>query len=256
MRNYLINKTQRESLIYSFVIALKYNIAKVMNAKNFLSRKYKISQYLKNNPVVKVHFGAGSSSYGEAETTSLKGFLNTDILGKIPIDITKELPFNDEEVDLIFTSHLVEHIYGRQFRNYLRNTLRILKNDGKQIIATPSLEKLCLSLYGNEKRDKEIIYKTHMGRITGEPLTPAMVINGMTHINYGHKFLYDYETIKILALDAGYSSVRKVEYNEIDDEEIVGFLTGKGRYFDSETEVFVLEKCISNHTMPTEERVR
>jgi SAM-dependent methyltransferase len=156
MRNYLIKRTQREGLVYSSVILLKYHIAKLLNVKNFLSRKYKISRYLKIHPVVKVHFGAGSGRFGEAEVTRLNGFLNTDILGEIPIDITRKLPFNDGAVDVIFSSHLVEHIYHRHFKKYLHQTLRILKKDGQHIIATPSLEKLCMSLYCSESGNKEI----------------------------------------------------------------------------------------------------
>jgi predicted SAM-dependent methyltransferase len=242
MRNYLIEKTQREGLIYSSAISLKYNIAKLLNIKNFLFRKSKIAHYLETHPVVKVHFGAGSGTFGEAAETSLGSFLDTDILGAVPVDITRKLPFDDGTVDVIFSSHLVEHIYHRQFKKYLKDTFRILKKDGKQIVVTPSLEKLCLSLYRNESGEKEMLYKTHQGRISEYPLTPAMVINAMTHINYGHKFLYDYETMQTLGLDAGYGAVQKVEYNEIADNEVAGFLKNKGIGYHAESEVFVLEK--------------
>lgn len=75
---------------------------------------------------MKVHFGAGSGTFGEAEATSLNSFLNTDILGDVPIDITRKFPFDDGTVDVIFSSHLVEHIYHRQFKKYLQDTFRIL----------------------------------------------------------------------------------------------------------------------------------
>lgn len=87
-----------------------------------------------------------------------------------------------------------------------------------------------------------MIYKTHLGRVTENPLTPAMVINSMTHINYGHKFLYDYETIMTLGLDAGYSSVQKIEYNEMADREMAGFFKKKDINYHAETEVYVLGK--------------
>jgi len=238
----IINKTQREGLIYPSLIAFQYDIAKIINIKNFLLRKNKISEYLKKNTTVKVHFGAGESSYSETGKKHLNGFLNSDIFGELPIDITKKLPFNDKAVDVIFSCHLIEHIYQRQFKSYLNESFRILKNDGQQIIATPSLEKLSVTLYGANKHDKEVIYQNHIGKIAKKFLTPAMIVNGMTHINYGHKFLYDFETIKYLALEAGYNSAHKIEYNDIDDKEVVSFLANRGKNFHIETEVFVLNK--------------
>ncbi len=243
MRRYLIEKTEREGLTYSVVMLLKYQTAKLLNVGNFLLRRYRISRYMQTHPLARVHFGAGSGNFGEADITALDGFLNTDILGNIPVDITGRLPFADGTVDTIFSNHLVEHLYHRQFKNYLRETFRVLKKGGRQIIATPSLEKLCLALYSDDAETRALIYRTHLGKITGNPLTPAMVINGMTHINYGHKFLYDYETLRILGTQAGYASVRGVAYDEIPDQEIAGFLRQKDPGFHAETEVFLLTKA-------------
>ena len=242
MRQYLIDKTQRESLIYSLLIELKYNTAKLANTKNRFLRKRIISDYLASHPVRKIHFGAGSGKFGEASTTQLSTFLNTDILGETPIDITKPLPFADQSIDLIFSSHLIEHIYHRHFKRFLADSFRILKKGGEQIIATPSLEKLCRALYGENDSIKRTIYETHIGKITGKSLTPAMIINGMTHINYGHKYLYDFETIRILAADVGYKSVSRVESTQIADEEVRSFLFHKGPNYEAETEIFLLVK--------------
>lgn len=242
MRQYLINKTQRESLLYSSLIELKYNLAKSANLKNRLFRRRKISCYLADHAVSKLHLGAGSGKYGEASTTHLSEFLNTDILGEIPIDITKRLPFEDNSIDLIFSSHLIEHIYNRQFKRFLADSLRILKKGGTQIIATPSLEKLCRSLYGEDESSKRAIYETHAGKITGTTLTPAIVINGMMHINYGHKYLYDYETIDTSAREIGYKSVYRVENARVPDEAVRRFLIQKGPSYEAETEIFLLMK--------------
>ena len=168
MRQYLIDKTQRESLVYSLLIELKYNTAKLANTKNRLFRNRKISNYLLSHPVRKIHFGAGSGKYGEASTTQLSGFLNTDILGETPIDISKPLPFADQSIDIIFSSHLIEHIYHRHFKRFLAESFRILKSGGQQIIATPSLEKLCRALYGENDSIKRTIYETHLGKIMGK----------------------------------------------------------------------------------------
>ena len=67
----------------------------------------------------------------------INGFLNSQILGKVPIDITKKLPFKSNSLDLIYSSHLVEHIHYKQTVYFINECFRVLKNNGKLIIATP-----------------------------------------------------------------------------------------------------------------------
>ena len=55
-------------------------------------------------------FGAGSGKLGEAPETSLSGYLDTDIFGKVPIDINYKLPLKSNSLDTIFNSHLLVEI--------------------------------------------------------------------------------------------------------------------------------------------------
>lgn len=65
----------------------------------------------------------------------------------------------------------------------------------------------------------------------------------MIHLNYGHKYLYDYEFIKYLAIDIGFSSVEKVGNFSVPDETIVAYLKKrKPPAWDIETETYILFK--------------
>ena len=84
---------------------LKKKINFLYNGHFFKSLK--IKKYLKSSKNIKLHLG---SNY------NLEGYLNSQILSKIPIDICKKLPFKNEEVDLIFSCHVVEHIHYNEFQ--------------------------------------------------------------------------------------------------------------------------------------------
>jgi predicted SAM-dependent methyltransferase len=232
----------RQSLIYKISQELKFFLFKFINIKNYIFLKKRINYYRINNSNVRIHFGAGSGKAGEANVTLLEGFLNSDILGEVPIDIRKKLPFKNKEVDLIFSSHVIEHITHKQFLLFLNECYRIMKKDAVKIIATPSLEKISKTLYFGSKIKKKVIYKFHSGKIYGKPLTPAFVINGMCHINYGHKFLYDYETIKNCCDNAGFSNTRKYNIEDLDDGYIKNYLASKGKGFNAETEIYYIKK--------------
>lgn len=107
------------------------------------SRK-KIKEYLATHNHCKLHLGCGKNN--------LTGFLNCDIFNEIPIDITRKLPFQCNMFELIYSSHLIEHVSLNEFKCFLKENHRILKKDGKNIIVTPSLGEIVKTLYGNDKK--------------------------------------------------------------------------------------------------------
>ncbi len=54
-------------------------------------------------------------------------------------DIVKGLPLRDESVDVVFCSHVLEHLVFEDFHIALKNTKRILKSDGVFRVIVPDL---------------------------------------------------------------------------------------------------------------------
>ena len=233
MKKYLITKTERESLIYNLFQELKYFFGKLINMKNYILRKHKIKLFYANNKKKKIQFGAGSGKLSEAGKSDLEGFLDTDIFGDVPVDINYILPFRDNSIDLIFNSHLIEHIYQRKMKLFLSETFRVLKPNSSLITATPSLEKISEILYGNDEKNKTLIYDDHKNSLLGKKPTPARVINCLTHINYGHKFLLDYLT---------FSNIKKIQINEIKDHIIKSYFIQKSEVYKIQTEIYLAIK--------------
>jgi len=52
-------------------------------------------------------------------------------------DLSKKIPFEDNFFDMVFTSEVIEHLINPD--NFLKETKRILKDDGVLILTTPNL---------------------------------------------------------------------------------------------------------------------
>ena len=242
MKNFIIKVTEREGLLYLLFQDLKYKFGKLLNLHNFIFRRKRIHNFLRDNEKIYIQFGAGSGKLGEAKKSVLETFLNTDIFGKIPVDINHSLPFPNNSVDLIFSSHLIEHIYQRKADLFFKESLRILKDGGLLIIATPTINKMFDILYRSSKEDKEKIFQEHKNSFLGRKPTSARLINAMTHINYGHKFLFDYETLNDLALINGFKNFVITNLENIENEDIREFFINKNSNYKLQTEIFISYK--------------
>ncbi|TFG26872.1 MAG: methyltransferase domain-containing protein [Promethearchaeota archaeon] len=224
-----------EGLFNHFLFDLKLRIKKILNIHNRLLRKSRIKKYFKIHKEIKLHFGGGKDK--------LEGFLNTDIIGKIPINIGKKLPFPHSSVDLIYSCHVIEHLYYKQFQIFLKESFRVLKKGGKHIIMTPSLARLIDALYYN-KELKPILLKGHE-KLAGVELDPALFLNRMMNTYYGHRFLHDFESINRVAKTVGYSTVNIISKSDIPDQTIKSYAImreKRGDRWKIETETYLLIK--------------
>lgn len=99
----------------------------------------KVVKNLDTNPK-KLNIGGGS--------WFKRGWLNLDYYGDNAfIDINQnllenqELPFSDESLELIFTSHVLEHLPDEVVLNLLKECYRTLKKGGILRISVPDMEK-------------------------------------------------------------------------------------------------------------------
>ncbi|MDP2926490.1 MAG: methyltransferase domain-containing protein [Nanoarchaeota archaeon] len=219
----LPNRISWESILY---------FKKIFNFNNLHSKKI-IKNYFDSNSIIKIQFGSGEDT--------LPGFLNTDLIGKIPVDITKKLPFKDNSVDLFYSNHTVEHIYHKDFDFFLKETFKKLKNNGIHIISTPSIEKINRLMYfSKDKYLKKEVLESFAD--PGEDITSAIFLNRIIHIRYLHKFLYDLETIKLLGKKHGYKNIYLVKGDKVLDPTITNKLKKRDPVARAITDTYVLIK--------------
>lgn len=83
---------------------------------------------------------------GESFITD-KSWVNLDYLSNHPSvkqgNLLEKLPFINNSVDVIYSSHFLEHIPPRKVPLFLQECYRILKSNGKIRLVLPDLENLC-----------------------------------------------------------------------------------------------------------------
>ena len=197
-------------------------------------RRRAIDRYLAENPVRKLHLSA---------TQPVPGFLNSQLVGAVPIDIGKRLPLPDACLDLIYSSHLVEHLHRKEFLALLSEARRVLKPGGRHLIATPSMARLAKVLYGSDPalETARTDLLQHGRRFFDDGFhTPCHQMN-LTMRAFGHRFLYDLDFIREAAARAGYASAALCDNIDVGDAALTQYLSkSKSPRWLAETETFDL----------------
>lgn len=128
------------------------------------------------------------------------------------VDVTKGLPYDDNSVDLIFTSHLIEHLSKEEGLFFLKECYRVLKPGGVIRIATPAANFLMKDYLNRKIRE----YK-HINKGVEEAETDLEAL--LTLLFSGHKYVYDYETLYNAMKKAGFNKIwRKHPFDSINEK--------------------------------------
>lgn len=154
-----------------------------------------------------------------AGTNHLDGWFNTDLVPNEPevyfLDSRVDFPFPTDTFDYLYSEHHIEHLSYREGTANFRECLRVLKPGGRIRIATPDLRVL-IGLLGRELGEIEKQYMQYIANglmKDGAVASPVFVINNAFQ-SWGHKFLYDYETLHCLLGACGFVNIERVEYGE------------------------------------------
>ena len=182
---------------------------------NFVRKKYyarktmkAFSKYCQYNKIKKLHLGAG--------TIKLDNWFNTDLLPQFRKEIyylnMLSIPycFKDNTFDYIFSEHNFEHFSLEELYKILKECLRILKPEGVIRIATPDLKRIIQFYQENNYVHTQYNkwgLKTFIPFAVEKKLeNKAIVLNNFFR-DWGHKFIYDYETAYNYAVSVFYKNL-------------------------------------------------
>jgi len=215
------------------LIGFRLSAGKAWLRHGHIVRRRAIDRYLQSQAVRKLHLGA---------TFEAEGFLNSQICGHIPIDITRPLPLPDQSIDLIYSSHVVEHVHRRQFHAFLAEAHRVLRPGGIHLIATPALRKIIDVLYGEDDAARDLLLARGAKWSWEGYHTPNQQIN-VTMRAFGHRWLLDRDYMRGAAQRAGYSDMRVIDNLELPDPALRAYIAArKPPAWHLETETYSLMK--------------
>jgi predicted SAM-dependent methyltransferase len=167
------------------------------------SRKRVISDYLSRPGFKGLQIGSG--------THRRVGWLNSDIAGTpgidIALDIEKKLPFQNEALNAIYGSEVIEHIPRESVPVFLTEAHRVLRKDGVIRLTTPDVKAICEIYLGlNDYASLKEIEATWL-----EPeFSPHYWINSMFR-SWGHQWLWNFEALSEVAKSAGFAKTECLE---------------------------------------------
>jgi predicted SAM-dependent methyltransferase len=140
-------------------------------------------------------------------------------------DCRKELPFAPGSVKGIFCEHFFEHLdYITEVPDFLAACFKSLQINGMVRIIVPDAEKY---LFGYCSEGWNILKKV---RPLDENLkdimmgiqyqTKIQLINEVFRQGGEHKYAWDFETIKLAFINAGFTRVFKMEYLKSNDQQL------------------------------------
>ena len=159
---------------------------------------------LSNKDLIKLELGSGAKK-GE------HGFITVDINGaNITWDLKNGIPLQDNSVDLIYSSHLLEHIPFKELILFLKECRRVLKNNGVFSVCVPNAGNYLNAYFKGETF--EIDYYPPALIETGSKIDQ---INYIAYMDGHHRYLFDEENLINTLLTAGfkYAQLRNFDSN-------------------------------------------
>lgn len=139
----------------------------------------------------KLHLGCGR--------VALPGFINVDLFDSAQADIfcdITRLPFEPGGFDLIYASHVLEHVHRRMIGATLHHWAEMLAPGGVMRLAVPNFEAVCQWYMAGNKLDDV------MGLLYG----------GQNHPRNNHFVTFDRQTLTKDLERAGLKDVRKWDW--------------------------------------------
>lgn len=162
---------------------------------------------LRGQRALKLHLGCGP--------VVKPGWINIDMMpadGVYTLDLREPIPLPDGCCAMVYSEHFFEHIgYPRNADLLLRDYVRLLQPGGRVSIGVPDGE-LGLRAYAGD--DPERFFS-----VSKERWHPAWANTRMEQINYlfrqdgEHKFIYDEETLVAALKRAGFTDIRRRDFD-------------------------------------------
>jgi hypothetical protein len=208
----------------------------------------------------KFNLGAGHSWKKEGWEV-----LDHDVVAK-PFNLRKQawiLPYRDGSFEIVFCSHVIEHISHFKIEPVLCEINRVMQRGGILRLATPDLKTLASAYVNNDKVKMERYIqedgsgiKTTLG--LGQALMNFIVSAGGDNFmlssdfseiiaGYGHVYCFDYEILAGLLKYYGFHEIRSCDVN---DSAIAEHKELRNDPYDKEADYALIIECRKEKYVP------
>jgi len=215
--NEMFNKILLSHLVNIIGLARRHYSQTQKAAKIYAKNMRTIETLLESPAPIKLELGAG-------ENREIPGWTYADLNENcdLTLDLTQPLPFPDNSVDMIYSSHLLEHFRYPELLDLLGECLRILKPGGVFSAAVPNA-RLYLEAYQNPANFDPALFCRY------EPAynynSKIDYINYMSYMDGHHNYMFDEENLNAILKKTGFKAVRLRGFDKLLDMEVRHFQT-------------------------------
>ncbi len=132
-------------------------------------------------------------------------------------DIVKGLPLGNDSVDVVYCSHVLEHLSLSAFEDALKNTYKILKPGGVFRLVLPDFRVLVDEYINNESELAAVSFmcNTGMASETRNRGFKGFLVEWLG--NSRHLWLWDYPSLRKYLKDTGFTEIRRAYFGDSSD---------------------------------------
>ncbi len=167
---------------------------------------------------MKLHLGCGLKM--------LKGFVNIDAIPRegVVVDDVKSLSsFEADSVDLIYASHVLEHVYRHERLGVLKRWYEILKPEGILRVAVPDFENV-VRLYNDG-----VSLETLIGFLYG----------GQNYKFNFHYYCWDFQSLERDMVHSGFFDVVRYEWRDTEHAEVDDYSQAYWPHMEKDTGILM-----------------
>lgn len=187
----------------------------ITSIKEIKSKRY-IKKLLNKKKSIYLEIGAGDKK-GENDWITLDITRNCDIYW----DLQKGIPFPNESIHKIYSSHLFEHFSFKEGQKLLDECLRVLVPGGSFSICVPNAKIYIEAYLRNQDLDSSTFFK-HKSAFNN--LSRIDYVNYVAYMGgYGngehHKYMFDEENLVAVLEKKGFKKVRLRGFDDTLDKQ-------------------------------------
>jgi len=114
-------------------------------------------------------------------------------------DLAYGIPFVDESVNSVYSSHFLEHLHRQDALHLLQESFRVLKHGGVIRICVPDLA-YAISLYTWGEKEKM--------------LNDYFFVEDKESYYARHKYMYDFDLLSTIMKQVGFRNIRRCAYRQ------------------------------------------
>lgn len=119
-------------------------------------------------------------------------------------DVTKRIPLPDNSVQVIYSSHMIEHLSKRQLSKLLKEIDRVLCKNGILRVVLPDLKKI-INNYNNNENAELFMSKLLMSAPNFDTLKEKIKLLFLGYRQ--HQWMYDEKSFTNLLVEHGFNKV-------------------------------------------------